>query len=407
MATFLWVFAAVNALLVAASLIPIDLKVGQGTIRSDGKLLLDAYRTGSMAPAPPEVIQAAAGLRPLWESIGDRRINRAFALAAASWWIDLGSPDRAEPLVAGSTTFGGTHPHLDWLEAFVRANLAIAQGEAAGARAALDRAESLADPASPEGRFLLDLLRANLLLAEGGPGLAGDAFAKLALDPAGRDRPALELSPLSGHLRAACLAGDRDTVAGLRERYLGRRRPPSDLHNLHVFGPLARFTQEPEDCRLAINAVAALAARWRDPADRAGFLEAQRGLIEAARGVLGDDGLPSFEPSGAPGSGSPLRGHDRTLRRGALWLMLLNGVSVAALALLAAALGRPPAMPASLLAEMLALFTLAGVVYLLLDFAIGKLFPSRKWSGGFVLFALAALPWAFGLMFGVFAALGL
>lgn len=400
------IFAAVNALLGASNLLPFDMKVGRGMLRSDGKILLKAIRTRSVTPLPPDVIQTATGCRPLWHAIGDRRMDRLYTLCAASSWLDLGSAARAEALFAEAVAIDAPHLHIDWLEACLRANLALARGEVAGARAALVEVERLTDPAALEGRYLLDLLRANLLQIQGELTQAMAAYEALSLDPVGERCSDLVSSALAAQLRTACIAGDRDAVIAVRARYEVRRTQPSEVHNLHFYGLLARFaTGRGDDARdayhRALQAIVVLAGPWRDPSDKATFLEAQRTLIEEARLVLDvASAAPLLSAIETHQPDSVLMAWDEGYRRWSRCLMLINVVSSVPLVLLASALGRPQGGPAMFLAVLLAFFTLLGVLYLLFDLAAGKLFPSLKRLTGFILLSLAAMPWVGGVLFG-------
>ena len=411
-ATFFRMFAGINALVGALSLLPIRVNVGRGMLQSDGGILLEAIRSGSMTQPPPDVIQAAAGCRPLWQSIGDRRMNRLYTLYAASSWLDLGSVEKAESLFAEAIAIDGQHPHIDWFEAFIRANLALARGEVAEARVALEQVERLTDPASSEGRYLLALLRANLLQIDGEPGQAYAAFQRLALDPVGERCPDFSASALTSQLRAACIAGNQEAVVSLRERFDNRQPLPSGLHNLHFYGVSARFASARgddarHDYHRALKAIAALAAPWRDPGDKAAFIEAQRELIEESRRTLDAEKLaPLLEVIESRQTDAPLMARNEVFRWWSLRLMLINVVSFVPLVLLSNAMGQPQGGPAMFLAVMLAFFTLLGAFYLAFDFTAGKLLPSLMRLTGFILLALAITPWVGGVLFGFSAIFG-
>lgn len=402
LAAFFATFAAINVVMGVSNLVPLEFKVGGGSLRSDGKILLDAIRSGSMAPTPASIIQTATACRPLWRAIGDRRIDRAYTLLAASSWTDLGAIDRADVLLGEAEAIGEPHPYLDWLQALFQANLALSSGEVAEAKVALERLERLTDPGSPESRVMLDLLRAHLWRLEGELAPALQAFERLEADPLIGRNPSLGASLLAGHLSTACVAGDAGAIAELRLRHRRRRPPPSDVNNLHFYGTLARHTAAPEDYRLALNAVAAIAASWLDPADQAAFLRAQQGLLDDARRVLGDDSVAFAGAAPAPPESYLLR-RDKTLLRWARWLMLLNVVAFAASVGLALTMDKQRSLPAFFLAAMIGLFTIMSVVYLAVDFAIGRLRPALKRSTGFILLALTALPWAGVMIFGLVA----
>ena len=409
LAIFGKIFAAVNALMGAYNLIPFDMKVGRAPLHSDGKTLLEILRTGSLTTSPPDVIQTATGFGPLWRSIGDRRMHRLYTLSAASSWLELGAKAKAEALVAEAVAIDGPDPYIDWLEWFIRTNLAIVRGEVAEAKAALAQVERLTAPTSTAGVYLLSLLRASLLQIEGEPGKALAAFEKLSHDPVGKRCPALGLAALTSQLHAACVAGDQEAVVALRARYVSQRSFPSAVGNLRFHGELARFAaargdDAQHDYRLALQAIAALAAPWRDPADRATFIAVQSELIEAAQRELDAESVASFlQAIETDQPDSPLMSRDKAFRRWSLRVMLINAVSFAPLIYLALAIGRPQGGPAIFLAVLLACFTLLGTLYLLFDFAVGKLLPSLKRLTGFILLALAVTPWFGGLLFGFFA----
>ena len=406
-AAFFLMFAAANALLAISSLIPVRFRIGGAILRSDGMLLLEILRDGSLTPPPADVVQNARGCRRLWRAIGDRLMDRLNTLCAALAWIGLGSSARAESLLAEAVAIDAPHPYLDWLEEVVRTDLALARGEWSEATAAPPRAEGFCEGGRAEERYLLALLQAGLLLGEGRQGEALAAFERLSVDPVGRARPELGLSALTTHLRAACVIGDQAIVSALLARYEAeRQRFPSDVRDLAAYRASARYASlrgvdARDDYRCVLKAVASLAAPWRDPDDRAAFLDAQRGLIEEARLALGAEAAaPLIEALETHQADRELLVEGESWRRWALRLMLINVVSFGPLVLTALAI-RPRGAPIIFLAAFLAIFTIMGSIHLILDFAVRKLFPSLKRLSSAILLLLAVSPWLGGLIFGV------
>ncbi|MDR3623081.1 MAG: hypothetical protein P4L85_27255 [Paludisphaera borealis] len=406
-AAFCSMFAAVNTLIATASLIPVRFRVGGAMLRSDGRLLLEILRTGSLTPPPADVIQNARGCRRLWQAVGDALMDRLCTFSAALSWIDLGSMSQAESLFSEAVGIDAAHPYIDWLEAVTRTNLALARGELSEASAALTRAEVLCETAGVGGRYLLSLLRASLLLNEGKQGEALAAFERLSVDPVGRICPELGLSALTGHIRAACVAGDQAVLSTVHARYeAGRLEFPSDVRDLHAYRALARFSSSRgadarDDYRRALKAVASLAAPWRDADDKTAFISAQRDLIEEARQTLGSESVaPLIETIETIQPDHALLARVESWRRWSLRLMLINVVLFVPLVLLALAI-RPHGAAALLMAVLLALFTLLGAICLLFDFTVGKLLPSLKRLTDVILLTLAVMPWLGGLFFCV------
>lgn len=399
LAVFFGVFAAVNALMVTTSLIPLRFRVGGAILRSDGGLLLEIRRTRSFTQPPADVIQTAQGCRRLWQAVDDRLMNRLCTLSAALSWIDLGSTAKAESLFTEALAIEAAHPFVDWLEEVSRANLALAKGELSEANAALTQAENCCGTAGTNGRYLLALLRATLLLHEGRQGEAMEAFERLSADPVGRTCPGLGLSALTGYIRAACVAGDQPTVSSLHANYeAARQTHPSNVRDLHAYGALARFASSGDadardHYRHVLESIASLAAPFRDPQDKAAFVETQKDLIEEARQALGAESAAPFIEAIATDQPAPdLSVRAESWRRWALRLMLINVVSFVPVFLAALAM-KPRGLPVFILALFLAFFTLLGAICLLVDFAVGKLLPSLKRLSGAILLAMAVMPW--------------
>jgi hypothetical protein len=412
LAAFFGVFAAVNALIATTSLIPLRFRVGGAILRSDGKLLLEILRAGSFTQPPSDVIQTAHGCRRLWQAVGDRLMDRLCTLSAALSWIDLGSTAKAESLLIEALAIESAHPYVDWLEAVTRANLALAKGDLHEANAALTQAERSCGTAGAEGRYLLALLRASLLLHEGRQGEAMAAFEKLSAALESRTCPQLGLAALTGHIRAACLIGDQATASSLRANYeAARQAHPSDVRDLHAYGALARFDSSRDadtrdNYRRVLESIASLAAPFRDPQDKDAFVETQKDLIEEARRSLGAQNAAPFIESIETQKPEPaLLARGEPWRRWALRFMLINVVSFVPVVLVALAM-KPRGLPVFILASFLAFFTLLGAIWLLLTFAVGKLLPSLKRLFDAILLAMAIGPWLGELIYCVISVIG-
>ncbi|WP_165074142.1 hypothetical protein [Paludisphaera rhizosphaerae] len=400
-------FAAINAMLATSSLIPVSFRVGGAMLRSDGRLLLDVLRVGSLRQPPADVIQNAQGCRRLWQAVGDRLMDRLYTLNAALSWIDLGATAKAESVFAEAVAIDVAHPYIDWLEEVARTNLALAKGDPAEASAALSRAESFGETFGEEGGYLLALLRAGLLLIEDRQGEAMAALERLPADPVGRTRPEFGLSALTVHLRVACVAGDQAAVSELQSRYEAERlRHLSDVRDLQVYRALAHFAASRgddarDDYRRALKAMAPLAAAWRDPHDKAAFVDAHRSLIEEAMEALGvEDVAPLIAAVETQEPDPAILAREQSRRRWALRLMLINAGLFVPLWLAALSI-RPRGAPIIFLAVVLGLFTVLGAIGVLLDLAVRRLLPSLRRLSGAILLTVALMPWLVELIFCV------
>jgi len=400
---FLGIFAAANALIAIVSLIPVHFRVGGTILRSDGKLLLEILRTDYQS-SPIEDIQVVQGCRRLWRAVGDRRMERLYTLSAALSWIELDSPAKSESLLSEAADIDAPHPYIDWLERFTRANLALSRREPSEVCHALIRDLSCGERVEAEERYLIDSLRAVLLLCEGRHMEALAAYESLSEDKISRTRPEFGMATLIGHLRAACVVGDQAAVSALLARYKASHVSlRSHVRDLHVYSASARFSHTrginaSDDYYHALKAVGSLSAEWRDSQDRDAFIDAQRTLIEEAEQVLGSEITAKLiEGIGTPRSEHALPALKDPRRWWAFRLMWINLISTVTFVLFSPSI-KPRGEPVLLLASLLMLFTFLGVIYLLFDFAVSKLLPPLKRLSGAILLVLALMPWIGGLI---------
>ncbi len=138
-ATVAWV----NGVLGAASLIPIQCRVGKAMMQSDGWQLVRIWRLGSTAIPAPLTIQVLNAFRPLWTATGDTLALHVYLVGSAEAWACLGDVGRAEALLAEMESLACADvPGLAAVGSLVRAVVAIEAGRLAEAAADLDAAEA-------------------------------------------------------------------------------------------------------------------------------------------------------------------------------------------------------------------------------------------------------------------------
>ncbi|MDB5352107.1 MAG: hypothetical protein JWN86_3354 [Planctomycetota bacterium] len=404
-----WIaFAAINAILAVSSLIPYHYSAGQAPLRTDGALILQALRSGTLSTSAPRTIQTASSLRGLWASIGDTLILRVYLLSAASAWVELGDLGRAEALFRDAESTGGKiPPHIEALAALVRAEIAIGRRLSVEAESALVIAEAIyRRSGQPAGLYLVDLLRVSMQSLEGDAARAAETLEALASDPVAKSHPELGMATLTVRLAVACSGSNEGAVEQHLARYeADRPRWPSATRDLRLYRVLARFHSGRGDrasaeaaYRNALVAVKGVADGWADAEGRRAFLEAQSALIEDARLCLQDGPEPEEAERviGALATTRPIDpwpAKDQRFRRWGLRGMLANVVACAAAAMLATIVEGEKGGPIIFLAVLLALFTILGALYLGLDLTIGRLVPALRRFSGAILVILACYPW--------------
>jgi tetratricopeptide (TPR) repeat protein len=416
----LWAcLALVNGIFAIINLIPIERKVGNAILRSDGRLILLTLRMRSISMPAPVLIQFVRALRGLWESIGDERSLRANLAASAASWADLGDSERAIALLTESQTLPTNEaPAYLAREALVRAAIETEAARPDEASTALDEAEAIYREEIDEfGVLHVALGRARVLIRRGEISGALVHLDALAANPLARPHSPLGIESLVARLSAALAVSDRAAAEETVAQYQAvRREQPSASRDLRVYRALAHYFAEKGDSRnaaiayrAAVAAIESIASAWSDPADRAGFLERQSGLLTEA----GDCLRAVNKPQDAERLVEPLlsieaferkmaevpREHNRRRFRMGLWLMLADVLCSVVLVIAMGAVGvylgpgRMPPMAFLFLVFEFAAFTIFAVAYLFFHATIGRLIPPFRRRAGSVILLLAWLPW--------------
>jgi hypothetical protein len=418
-----WVTAAVvNSALGLVGLVPFNVKIANAPMRSDGALILQAIRWGTIETPPPMAIQTLAGLRGLWLSIGDTQMLRVYLLITAGAWSQLNEPDRAKAVYAEADALPESPlPSVRGLGSIVRAGLELEAGRLEDAARSLDAAE--ADYRAERhaiGLFVVSLGRASARVLSGDAAGGAADLEVLQADRLANRHPELFVAVLATRLRAAIAMSDLGAVERLLSEYdaIGRVRQ-SASRDLQVYRSVARLHIERGDPRSAepayrrvLAVLGELAGMWADPTERSSFLEARSALLAEARqcaetiGTTEEIELLINTTIQAPASAAEVAmKRDRRLRRMAFRVMLGNVVGIVATALIALIAPPMAAGPFALLAFFLIIFTAAGAFYRLFDLAIGRFVPRVRTFGGAVLLLLASCPWYGAVVFLLLALL--
>jgi hypothetical protein len=400
--------AVLNGLMGSPNLIPFPFRIGKTVLRSDGALIIQALRSGSIAPTPPMIIQILGTFRGLWLAIGDTRILRVYLMSAAEQWALLGDIAHAKSLCREADSLPGNVPpairHLTYL---ARGTIATAAGRLADAHEALDAAESGYRAAHDE--FAMLLVNANRAIARivGGDPSGGDAdLETLMAHPLMSRQGEIGIGILTGRLVAMAASSDTSALERLHARYeRERRKRPSATRDLRVYAALAGFHARRDDWagaeshhRRAMAALGALTASWGDPADRARFLAAQSALLDEFRRCFQALGKPAEADALidsltiTPASRiSPER--DLRFRRWGTRLILANVVLTAStVGILLHLRGKLPIHLA--VAVIVSWFaTIPGALYLVIDATVGRLVPTLRQGRGLLILLLSCLPW--------------
>ena len=408
-AAFCLAFAAVNGGLTLLSLVPLPVYVGSLPIRTDGAHMLEVLTTGTQSYPSPMTIQGLPALRRFLLAVGDTRFLRAYLVSAASDCAALGDAERAWSLLDEE---GGMPeprpPHIPAVASLLRAQIAPMLTPPFDAEPFLEQAATYYRATGQvKGLDYIEFLRADLRISR--VEAAGTALDELAGRATFKDHPALGTALLAERLKAACLASDGPAVTRwLRAFESDRRRRPLPTLDLAVYGTVAPFYARQGDLDAAdaaylrlLGAIRELALAWQNPEERARFLQMQATTLDATRDYLesrgrGDEFARFLSSTGENATVVMAEERDRKLRRSARRGMLTN-IAVAA-CLFAPMLVVGVSVPRVLLAlgALLAAFTAAGFVYLLIDQTLGRLIPPLKRAGGAVLLILAASPWLIG-----------
>jgi hypothetical protein len=398
----------INALLVLVAMVPGRYKVGRGSFRSDGALILLTLRSGSYAQQPVMTAQAVEFMHGLATSIGDATLTHLNLLGGAEAWIALGDTERAAALLEREQALPDCgSPSIRGLGHLVRARQAMANRQLDEADTQLDAAAAAFPPQAAEGAsFLGALLRAAVRLARGDASGAVDVEALLS-GPVLARRPAMESSVIALRLAAAVGATDVAAVDRIMGEYeTHRQRFPSVSTDLAIARDVARFHAARGDLaaaepvyRRVCESIGEIAGALVSKEERWRFLERQTDLTEEARQCFLSLGkadeaerlliLRDLEEVRKEAA----RVRNRRLRSAGLRVLLLD---VLVLAVDVALLGQAPTSqspPFLLVALDVGVFTIPAVLYLLFDITVGRLIPVLRESGGAVLLVLACCPW--------------
>jgi Zn-dependent protease len=283
---FALLFAVLNALLALANLIPVTVKVGHSSLRSDGAQILQVLLHGSLSAPVPARLGMLSQFRGLWQATGDLRTLRVYLLSAAATWLDLGDPGRAGELIAeGQGLPADPAPAFAAYAEGLRGLTLTEAGCFPEAAAALDEAEKgFARLDHPAGLFLVRWWRAVLFLRRGEAPRAVQDLDALASHPFAARRPTLRHALLTERVvaRAALPEGDGlgEVLAEYEAMPTGERSP---TYKLLVYRAVARSWLSRGNTaralpayRRALRAVRDLDDALVDPADRSGSAAARR-----------------------------------------------------------------------------------------------------------------------------------
>jgi hypothetical protein len=410
---FWLIVAFVNGYLSGINLVPLRVRIGKATVRSDGMLLLRIWWSGSIPTPAPMIIQTLSTFRRLWTAIGDTVTLRVYLLVAAESWAYLNEPDRASELFAEAESLPRPDvPGMAALEMLTRAEVDIQAGHLSEAEAALAMADVEYRAIGHEGgQLVTTMLRARIRRLRGDAGGAFDDLQTLAARPIAAQRPELGALVFAEWLLAAIERDDSEAVATLVEGYeRSRVIHPSATRDLAIYTALARSRVPSEDWagagssyRRVVEAVASLAAAWNDATERTRFLESRSALLHEAREAIlrsGEDPatVDRLIRKATPPNPADLEARDRRLRRIGYRLLLANLAFVAGAIWLATSVGFETLGPLIVVPLAVALFTAVGIVYLAFDQTVGRLVPTLRRSGGAVLLLVGCLPWLSGIV---------
>ncbi len=421
---------ALNAFLGLVNLVPVRLKVGNAWVRSDGALALQVLRRGTVSSNPPQTIEFATGLLPLWQSIGDTISQRLFLRDAGLAFIELGDLDRAEAFCSQADAI--QVPHLQALaawEALVAAQLALGTQAFDRVLPLLATAEQgFRSGRNEEGQVAAAILRAALRSRTGDAAGALNDLDTLAQTLGRRPRPNLAVALLEARIECVASLGDLQTLIMLCSEYERfRMKSPSLSRNVRVYARLARAHRERGDWssanaanRIVLENIRVLAGSWIDPTERAKFLHAQAALFTEIRNGFVAEGkgeeaeqllapLESPEGSAASDRAAALRRERRRWRIG--FGMLLVDVGVVAAVTLYFALTQNSIFsrdsgPLVVSAAMAGMFAIVAIVYLGFYLTAARFIPALRSRGSGVFLILSGLGWGGSLINMALALIG-
>jgi hypothetical protein len=415
-----WVVVVVsNALLALVHALPIVVRVGPATLRSDGAQVLSVLRQGGLVVSPTEMLAMSALLRPMVQEIDHHVADQLYLLLAVEGWRALEVPERAEQLHRERPAGFEPPAALRGLFELSAGLIACSCGRMTEAADAVARAEAIfLAPNHPAGLFLVEAGRIELLERKGEHQEALAALDTLAGHPLVRFRTELQGQMLALRMKVLVALGAEAEVLKLRWEYERlRRRGPSGVRDMDVYRTLGRWfaakesrTEAAEAYGLALKAIRQVYDSLHDGDDQERFLTVHRaGLLAEIKRSLRQAGKETeveavdslFVPRTAvqQRAAEAKRKQDRRRRWAAVGVTALNLVMVIAGFAALVAFGRAnPGKTRLVKAGALVLATflvcsLFNTVFLVVDLVLGFLVPSR-WRGGLATILLGLLPWA-------------
>jgi hypothetical protein len=290
----------VNGVWAFVNFIPMRVRIGTFTMRSDGRLMLDFLRRGSIETPIRDLVHTIEGLRGLWTRVGDTLILRCTLLGQAIKWVELGACEPARHSWEESESLP-SEP-WSWLQAYrllVQAEVASASGSQQVAQQAITRAEELfAAEDHIEGLFLIAMARVNIHLREGDIQAARTRLAELAKHPLAIRRPALgawvgiHLLRLAANLPAPDLAAMEGEASQILRRHPSLGLERRFYHTLaHAAAAGGDVTRAQRAYQAALTAAEQLYAGWTHEPSRLAFIASQAALIADARTYFETQGL--------------------------------------------------------------------------------------------------------------------
>ncbi|WP_165228298.1 site-2 protease family protein [Aquisphaera insulae] len=411
-----------NAFTAIGSLIPHQFRAGKVPLRSDGMLMLQTLRFGTIPTPLPVSIETSLGLRPHLEAIGDIRGLRIRLLGIVVEALELGDLSRAEELYHEAESLAPDEvPSIRACQALVTASLAASTGDRARAADLIDSAASAYDALGhPVGRLMTAWVRADLRALDGDvPGQVTDLRALAADETAARHpwlRTRLQAARMTAEAGLAVAGPGSMGAASLVAAYERMRNvhltPALDLR---FYRAIARACLEKGDqagAELAlprlIAAIRSLADSWTVPEERARFVrvhaptlaEIREGSAALGKGDKAEALLTQLEvaPPDETATTEAAILRERRLRRHGLRLLGLN-VVVLILAIGGLVLSGPRPQAAGMMVPFLvglislALGTAIALIYAAVRFLIGLLIPRLRHGGGGMLLLLALAGW--------------
>ncbi len=410
-----WVMAAmVNGFMGLISLIPFNFKAGNAPMRTDGAVIVQALRWGTIRVPGPMYVQSLAAFRRLWLAIGDTQMLRVYLLAAAGAWSQLDEQDRAMALCAEADALP---------DPLSLAYGALLQSYAPALSSRQD-ASTTVPPRSLPPRPTIGLqatrsvcssyhCTARLACLSGDAAGAAADLEVLQAEPLPNRHPELFVAVLVTRVRAAIAMSDLGAVERLLSEYeaIAPCRRSASLE-LQVYQSVARFLIARGDrvraepaYRRALAAVGELAGMWADPKERSAFLETRSALLAEAHQcaeTLGKteeiDRTIATILEAPPSSAEVAMERGRRLRRIGYRVMLANVVTIFAMLLGTCITPPPAARHFAAFGGFLIIFTAVGALYWLFELVIGRFIPRVRAPGGAVLLFLACCPWYCGII---------